>query len=158
MTLLFSSVLHFLLLKIYRIVNFLGKIDWSMNSGPQWAGDCQRYQKKYFHFPNMTKNGNKAQGYQKKLFSLSKRDKKSFFSAFQIVQTLLPFFVKFRKWKYFLPDPRGAGLHEAFQISSVRPYVRTSVRLSPHQISVLSYTPNLPRNPNIFTDSGPPMY
>ena len=31
----------------------------------------------------------------------------------------------------FLPDPRGAGLHEAFQISSVhtyvRPYFRTSV-------------------------------
>ena len=36
----------------------------------------------------------------------------------------------------FLPDPRGAGLHEAFQISSVRTsvrtYVRTSVRPSPH--------------------------
>ena len=28
----------------------------------------------------------------------------------------------------FLPDPRGAGLHEAFQISSVRPSVRPSVR------------------------------
>ena len=54
----------------------------------------------------------------------------------------------------FLPDPRGAGLHEAFQISSVRPYVRTS----PHYISVLSYTPNLPWTPNIFTDSGTPMY
>ena len=29
-----------LLLKIYRIVNFFGKITWSMNSGPRWAGDC----------------------------------------------------------------------------------------------------------------------
>ena len=28
----------------------------------------------------------------------------------------------------FLPDPRGAGLHEAFQFSSVRTYVRTYVR------------------------------
>ena len=25
----------------------------------------------------------------------------------------------------FLPDPKGDGLYEAFQISSVRPYVRT---------------------------------
>ena len=31
--------------------------------------------------------------------------------------------------KLFLPDPRGDGLHEAFQILSVRTYVRTSVRL-----------------------------
>ena len=40
-TLVFSSVLHnfFLLLKIYKIVNFFGKIDWSMNSGPRWSGD-----------------------------------------------------------------------------------------------------------------------
>ena len=30
----------------------------------------------------------------------------------------------------FLPDPRGAGLHEAFQILSVRPSVRASVRAS----------------------------
>ena len=58
MTLLFSSVLHnfFLLLKIYRIINFFGKLDWSMNSGPQWAGD--------------------SYGYKKKLFTFSKRDKK----------------------------------------------------------------------------------
>ena len=28
----------------------------------------------------------------------------------------------------FLPDPRGAGLHEGFQISSVRASVRPSVR------------------------------
>ena len=32
----------------------------------------------------------------------------------------------------FLPDPRGAGLDEAFQISSVRTSVRPSVRTSPH--------------------------
>ena len=35
-------------------------------------------------------------------------------------------------WDFFvfvlLPDPRGAGLALAFQISSVRTYVRTSVR------------------------------
>ena len=30
----------FFLLKIYRNVNFCGKIDWSMNSGLEWAGDC----------------------------------------------------------------------------------------------------------------------
>ena len=29
----------FLLLKINRNANFFGKIDWSMNSGPQWAGN-----------------------------------------------------------------------------------------------------------------------
>ena len=34
----------------------------------------------------------------------------------------------FMYYMIFLPDPRGAGLHEAFQISSVRPYVRTYVR------------------------------
>ena len=40
MTLLFSSVLHnFFLLKIYRIVRFFGKIDWSMKTGPRWGGD-----------------------------------------------------------------------------------------------------------------------
>ena len=38
-TLLFSSVLHFFLLKKYKIVNCFGKIYWVMNSGPQWAGD-----------------------------------------------------------------------------------------------------------------------
>ena len=32
-----------------------------------------------------------------------------------------------RTGAFSLPDPRGAGLHEAFQISSVRPSVRTSV-------------------------------
>ena len=30
----------FFFLKIYRIVNFFGKIYWSMNSGSQWAGNC----------------------------------------------------------------------------------------------------------------------
>ena len=29
-----------MLLKIYRNINFFGKIDWSVNSGPQLAGDC----------------------------------------------------------------------------------------------------------------------
>ena len=59
MTLLFSSVLHFLLLlKIYRIVTFFGKIYWSMNSESRWAGNCQVYKKKYFHFQNLTKNCN----------------------------------------------------------------------------------------------------
>ena len=36
--------------------------------------------------------------------------------------------------------------------------VRPSLRPSPHYISVLSHTINLPRTPNICTDSGPPMY
>ena len=37
-----------------------------------------------------------------------------------------------------LPDPRGASLHEAFQILSVRPYVHTKVCPSPFGL-VLSY-------------------
>ena len=37
-------------------------------------------------------------------------------------------------------------------------FVRPSISLSPHYISVLSYRPNLPRTPNICTDSGPSMY
>ena len=35
-----------LLKKIYRNLNFWGKIDQSMSSGRQWAGDSQGYQKK----------------------------------------------------------------------------------------------------------------
>ena len=31
---------------------------------------------------------------------------------------------------WYLPDPRGAGLHLAFQFSYVRPFVRSSVRPS----------------------------
>ena len=56
----------------------------------------------------------------------------------------------------FLPDPRGASLHEAFQFSSVRPSVRLYIRTSPFGL-VLSYTANLPRTHNIFTDSEPPI-
>jgi hypothetical protein len=56
----------------------------------------------------------------------------------------------------FLPDPRGAGLAQAFQISSVRPYVRPSVRPTPFGL-IWSYTANIPRTPNNFTDSGPPI-
>ena len=33
-------IYFFLIMKIYRIVNFFRKIYWSMNSGPRWAGDC----------------------------------------------------------------------------------------------------------------------
>ena len=59
--LLYISVLHFLLLlKIYRKVNFFGKIDWSMNSGRPQAGDSQGYNTKYFNFENATENGNKV--------------------------------------------------------------------------------------------------
>ena len=48
----------FLLLKIYRNINFFGTIDWSMNSRRRWAGDSQGYKKKYiFHFRNSTING-----------------------------------------------------------------------------------------------------
>ena len=43
------------ILKIYRNINFCGKIDWSMNSGPQWAGDCKGYQKKLFPFSKLDK-------------------------------------------------------------------------------------------------------
>ena len=39
----------------------------------------------------------------------------------------------------WLPDPRGAGLHEAFQFSSVRPYVRTYVCLQ-----FVQFTPTRP--------------
>ena len=52
----------------------------------------------------------------------------------------------------FLPDPRRAGLHEAFQFS----FVRTSVCTSPIR-SVVSYSANITRTPNIYTDSGPPI-
>ena len=38
----------------------------------------------------------------------------------------------------------------------VRTYVRTYVRPSPFGL-ILSYTANIPRTPNIFTDSGPPI-
>ena len=38
---------------------FFGKIDWSMNSGPGWAG-IARDIKKYFYFQNLTKNRNKV--------------------------------------------------------------------------------------------------
>ena len=51
-----------------------------------------------------------------------------------------------------LLDPRGTSLHEAFQILSVCSSVRTSAL-----IWVLSYTANLPWNPNIFADSEPPI-
>ena len=34
------ELVTFFLLKIYRNINFFDKIDWSMNSRPQWAGDC----------------------------------------------------------------------------------------------------------------------
>ena len=47
-----------------------------------------------------------------------------------------------------LPDPRGVALQEAFKFSFVR--------MSPFG-SVVSYTANIPQNPMIFTDSGPPI-
>ena len=43
------ALFFYLFLKIYRNVNFFGKIDLSMNSGPQWAGDNKEYQKKYIY-------------------------------------------------------------------------------------------------------------
>ena len=49
------KLVTFLLLKISRHLNFFGKIGWSMNSGPQRAGDSQGFLKKYFHFQNSTK-------------------------------------------------------------------------------------------------------
>ena len=56
------------------------------------------------------------------IFSKKKKKKKNeekrrVFSAFEIVQTLLPFFVKFWKWKYFfliflaIPCPSRSGIH-----------------------------------------------
>ena len=54
---------------------FVGKIDWSMNSGRLWVGDIN---KTYFHFQNLTKNGNKVGAIYKvgfsafQLFRLSK--------------------------------------------------------------------------------------
>ena len=57
---------------------------------------------------------------------------------------------------------RGAGLHEAFQISILCPSVRPSVRLDIHLdvstlVLVSSYKAKLPPTPNIVTDSGPPI-
>ena len=52
----------------------------------------------------------------------------------------------------FLTNPRGAGLHEAFQILSVRKYVHPYLSTL---VCVLSYRANIHLNPNIFTDAGP---
>ena len=49
----------------------------------------------------------------------------------------LRFLKHFKPCLIFLPDPRGDGLHEAFQISSVRTSVRTYVRPS---VSTLDFS------------------
>ena len=53
----------------------------------------------------------------------------------------------------FLPDPRGAGLHQGFHFCTfVRPLV------CPYQLCAKdSYTAIIPLIPNIFTDSEPPI-
>ena len=48
-----------------------------------------------------------------------------FSTAFRLITKYI---VKIDYMNTFLPDPRGDGLHEAFQISSARTYVRTYVR------------------------------
>ena len=53
------EVVTFFLLKIYRNVICFGKIDWSMNSGRQWAGDHWGYIKKKI-VSKLDKNGNKG--------------------------------------------------------------------------------------------------
>ena len=45
-TLLDISVLHFFF--IYRNIIFLGKNNWSLNSGRRWGGDSKGYKKKLF--------------------------------------------------------------------------------------------------------------
>ena len=55
-----------------------------------------------------------------------------------------------------LPDPRGAYMRLFNLCLSVRPSVHSYVRPSPFGL-VLSYTANIPRTPNIFTDFGPPI-
>ena len=51
---LFKLVI-FLLLKITRHLNFIVKIDWSMNSGWPRTGIARAFKKKYFYFQNSTK-------------------------------------------------------------------------------------------------------
>ena len=53
----------------------------------------------------------------------------------------------------YLPDPRGAGLQEDFQLLSVCTSVQTYVSFG----LVVSYSANIPQAPHIFTDSGPPI-
>ena len=54
-----------------------------------------------------------------------------------------------------MPDSRGAGLHEAFQIWSVRLYICPSVRLHFNLCFILHRQFTL--DPNILTFSGPPI-
>ena len=63
----------------------------------------------------------------------------------------------------FLPDPRGAGLHLAFQFSYVRTFVRTFVRSFVRSFVRLlrskfsHYAFIKPWIPKISTDSRPPI-
>ena len=54
---------------------FFGKNDWSMNSGPRWAGIARDIEQNYFHFQNLTKNGNKV-------WTISKGEITLLFSSF----------------------------------------------------------------------------
>ena len=75
------------MLKISWNLHFLGKIDWSMNSK-----GCL---KKLFYFQKTTKNCNKVA-------TIHKAEKLFYISVFQIVPTLLPFFVEILKWFFFI--------------------------------------------------------
>ena len=64
----------FLLLKIYRNINFFGKINWSVNSGWRWAGDSYGDQKNDCPFKTQ----------QKMVTKLGQFTKLGPFSAFQL--------------------------------------------------------------------------
>ena len=50
-----NLALFLFILKKYRDLNFIGKIEWSMNSEPRRAGGSKEYLKKLFLFLNSTK-------------------------------------------------------------------------------------------------------
>ena len=87
--------------------NFFGKIDWSMNSWPRWAGDCQGYKKNYFNFQNLTKNGNKV-------WTISKAEMTLLFSSVLHFLFLLKIYriVNFleKLFGQWIPNRNGRGI------------------------------------------------
>ena len=60
----------------------------------------------------------------------------------------------------YLPDPRGAGLHQGSQLLYTCTFVRQlalPLVLSP-PCAKESYTAIIPQTPNIYTDSDPPKH
>ena len=100
----------FLLLKIYRITIFFGKIDWSINSGPRWAGDYKGYQKNISIFKTQQKMVTKFGQFKK----LKYREGSQLCKLSQLCYHFLSRFEN--KNIYFLislaiPRPSRSGIH-----------------------------------------------